>query len=123
MPRPCKNRRVRGQFNANYFKPAGILLSILEEVSLGIDELEAIRLADMEDMYQANAAEKMDVSRQTFGNILQSAHSKIADALINGKAIKVENDAPISYFEQKGKGLCGNAGRGRGNCRRGQHEE
>ena len=70
---------------------------MLEEVCLGIDELEAVRLSDLQEMYQADAAEKMEVSRQTFGNILKSVHAKIADALINGKAIRVESNAPVSY--------------------------
>lgn len=121
MPRPCKNRRVNGQFNATYFKPAGIPLRILEEVSIGIDELEAIRLADKEEMYQADAAEKMGVSRQTFGNIIKAAHKKIAEALITGKALKVEGVAPISYVEDllELPGQCQRPGRlGRGNCGR-----
>jgi len=55
-----------------------------------MDELEAVRLADLEKLYQEEAARKMSVSRQTFGNIIQSAHKKIADALLKGKALKIE---------------------------------
>ena len=55
-----------------------------------MDELEAIRLADLEGMYQEDAASRMSVSRQTFGNILTSAHKKIADCLVNSKALKIE---------------------------------
>ena len=62
----------------------------LEEVSLGMDEFEAIRLADLEGLYQEKAAEKMKISRQTFGNIINSAHKKIADALTKAKALKIE---------------------------------
>ena len=62
----------------------------LQEVCLDVCEVEAIRLADLEGMYQEDAAKEMEVSRQTFGNIINSAHKKIADALINGKAIKIE---------------------------------
>ncbi len=90
MPRPFKCRRVFFQPNFKYFKPAGIPLSMLEEVNLTLDEIEAIRLADLEGLYQEESAEKMGISRQTFGNILDSAHKKIADAIINGKAIKIE---------------------------------
>ncbi len=90
MPRPFKCRRIFFQPNCKYFKPSGIPLYILEEVNLNLDELEAIRLADLENLYQEEAAEKMGISRQTFGNILNSAHKKIADALINVKAIKIE---------------------------------
>jgi predicted DNA-binding protein (UPF0251 family) len=87
MPRPCKNRKIYGKFNADYFKPRGVPVSSLAEVILDVDELEALRLADLEEMYQNDAAEKMGVSRQTFGNIVKRARQKVADALINGKAL------------------------------------
>jgi predicted DNA-binding protein (UPF0251 family) len=74
----------------NYFKPRGIPLSLLEEVILTVDEFEAIRLADLEGFYQEQAAEKMNVSRQTFGRIIESAHRKVAEALVRGKALKIE---------------------------------
>ena len=90
MPRPCRCRRIRCNPDKNYFKPRGIPLDSLEEVNLALDELEAVRLADFEGLYQEDAAEKMDISRQTFGNIIKSAHKKIADALLNGKALKIE---------------------------------
>jgi uncharacterized protein len=64
--------------------------SQLTEVVLSIDELETIRLADFEGMYQEQAAVSMNISRQTFGRIIESAHKKIADVLINGKALKIE---------------------------------
>jgi len=63
---------------------------MLEEVDLTLDELEAVRLADLEGLYQEDAAVKMNVSRQTFGNIVTSAHKKIADALLNGKALHIK---------------------------------
>jgi predicted DNA-binding protein (UPF0251 family) len=63
---------------------------MLEEVVLLKDELEAIRLADLDEKYQQEAADNMNVSRQTFGNIIRSAHQKIADALVNGKALKIK---------------------------------
>jgi predicted DNA-binding protein (UPF0251 family) len=75
---------------SNYFKPRGIPLSVLEEVVLTVDEFEAIRLADLEGLYQEKAAEKMSVSRQTFGRIIDSAHKKVAGALVKGKALKIE---------------------------------
>ena len=65
-------------------------MDALEEVNLTLDELEAIRLADLRGLYQEDAAKKMNVSRQTFGNIINSAHKKIADALLNAKALKIE---------------------------------
>ena len=90
MPRPFRCRRVRCKPDANYFKPRGIPTDLLEEVNLTMDELEAIRLADLEGSYQEDAAKKMNVSRQTFGNIIVSAHKKIADVLVNSKALKIE---------------------------------
>jgi predicted DNA-binding protein (UPF0251 family) len=66
---------------------------MLEEVNLALDELEAIRLADFEGLYQEDAAEKMNISRQTFGNIINSAHKKIADVLLHAKALKIEGGA------------------------------
>ena len=90
MPRPCKCRRVCGNPAADYFKPRGIPVSGLQEVRLTLDEFEAIRLADIEGLYQEDAAKKMNVSRQTFGNIIEAAHKKIADVIVNGKALKIE---------------------------------
>jgi len=81
---------VRCAPNAYYFKPRGIPLRLLEEVILRLDELEAIRLADLAGLYQEQAAERMNVSRQTFGRIIESAHKKVADALVKGKALKIE---------------------------------
>lgn len=90
MVRPRLRRRVSGKFDITYFKPAGIRVCDLQCVYLTLDELEAIRLTDFEQLYQAQAAEEMKVSRQTLGNILKSARKKIAEALIQGKAIRIE---------------------------------
>ncbi len=89
MARPIKCRRISCTPAAGYFKPVGIPLRDLEEIVLGLDELEAMRLADLEGLYQADAAVRMGVSRQTIGNILNSAHRKLADALLNGKALRI----------------------------------
>jgi len=98
MPRPKCCRRVCGVPDKNYFKPRGIPAAALEEVVLSLDEFEAVRLADYGQMYQAEAAERMNISRQTFGRIIETAHKKIADALINGKALKIEG-GPVSFGE------------------------
>ena len=90
MPRPIKVRRISCNPEANYFKPRGIPVAELEEVVLSEDELEAIRLADLEGFYQEKAANEMNISRQTFGNIIRAAHKKIADVLMYGKALKIE---------------------------------
>lgn len=90
MPRPKCRRNICGMPDKNYFKPRGIPTVDLEEVKLTLDEFEAIRLADHEQLYQEEAAKKMNVSRQTFGRIIEAAHKKIADVLLNGKALKIE---------------------------------
>jgi len=89
MTRPCKCRRISGQPRSFLFKPCGVPFRELHETRLTLDELEAIRLADLQDLYQEEAAQRMGVSRQTFGNIIRSAHGKIADALVNAKSLKI----------------------------------
>jgi predicted DNA-binding protein (UPF0251 family) len=89
MTRPCVFRKVYETPRVSCFKPGGIPLSPLETVQLGLDELEAVRLADLEGLYQEEAAEKMGISRQTFGNIVAAARKKIAGALVNGKALTI----------------------------------
>ena len=90
MPRPLICRRVSGCPRSEYFKPAGIPLSGLEDVCVTRDELEALRLADLEGLYQTEAAAKMGVSRQTFGNIIEAARHKVADVLVNGRALRIQ---------------------------------
>ena len=90
MARPIKQRCINCVPVASYFKPAGIPLRELDEIVLAMDELEAMRLTDLEGLYQADAAERMGVSRQTIGNILNGVHRKIADALLNGKALRIQ---------------------------------
>lgn len=107
MPRPVNCRRVAYLPKADYFKPRGMPLSALEQVILTVDELEAIRLADFEGLYQADAAKKMNVSRQTLGRILLCAHKKIADALVNGKALKIEGGQFEMKFRNFGCRNCG----------------
>jgi predicted DNA-binding protein (UPF0251 family) len=88
--RPPRCRRVSSVPEATFFKPAGIPMSMLEEVSLSVDEAEAIRLKDLEGLEQEQGANKMGISRPTFQRILVSARQKVADALLNGKAIRIE---------------------------------
>lgn len=89
MPRPRICRRVFCEPNITYFKPAGIRLSNLDESILTVDEFEAVRLKDFESMEQSEAAEKMNISQPTFHRLLVEARKKIADAIVNGKAIKI----------------------------------
>jgi predicted DNA-binding protein (UPF0251 family) len=90
VSRPKKERCISCQPNALFFKPRGIPLVHLEEVNLSLDELEAIRLADYEGLYHEQAAEKMNISRPTFGRILNEARRKLAEVLVDGKALKIE---------------------------------
>ena len=90
MARPKRCRRIGSTPGSSYFKPRGIPLSALEEVVLSFDEFEAVRLADLEGLYQDKAAEKMGISRQTFGRIIEAAHHTVAEALVQGKALKIE---------------------------------
>lgn len=90
MVRPFKCRMISVVPGVTYFKPAGIPLRQLEEVQLTVDELEAIRLKDFENLEQAEGGRKMKVSRPTFQRVLSSARKKIADALLNGKALRIE---------------------------------
>jgi predicted DNA-binding protein (UPF0251 family) len=111
MPRPPCRRRVGMVPGATYYKPAGIPMRLLEEVVLGLDEVEALRLADLEGQYQEQGAEAMGVSRATFARIAASARRKVADALIHGKALRIDG-GPVETA----------AGAGGGNgCRRGRH--
>ncbi len=121
MPRPRQCRRVARLPQATYYKPRGIPLALLQCVDLTVDELEALRLADLEHLYQEEAARRMNVSRQTFGRILDAAHAKVADALVNGKALSIEGgpievtapEAPPSPERMRARPR-----RCRGRCRR-----
>lgn len=73
-----------------YFKPAGIPLRLLSEVRLAVEEMEAIRLKDLEGLEQEECAQKMSISRPTFHRVLKAARQKVADAFMNGKAIRIE---------------------------------
>jgi len=127
MPRPRQCRRVAQMPQATYYKPRGVPLRTLEQVALTVDELEAMRLADLEGLYQEAAAQQMNVSRQTFGRIVEAARKKVADALVNGKALSIEG-GPVEVAEQAGSKPCGRGRghghggpggmRGQGRCRR-----
>lgn len=90
MVRPRLCRRVRFNPDVTYFKPRGIPLVDLEEMILHVDEFEAVRLKDLEGLEQSQCAKKMNISQPTFNRLVLSARKKIADAIINGKAIKIE---------------------------------
>ncbi len=94
MARPPKQRCIACQPVAGYFKPRGIPLATLDEVTLALDEIEALRLADLESLRQDEIGQRMGVSRQTVSNLLARARRKVADALLNGKALHIEQNRP-----------------------------
>jgi predicted DNA-binding protein (UPF0251 family)/predicted Fe-Mo cluster-binding NifX family protein len=90
MPRPRFRRNISFLPSVTYFKPAGVRMAELEEVVIPHDEVEAIRLKDLLGLPQEEAAQQMKVSQPTFHRLLLSAHSKIADAVIHGRALRIE---------------------------------
>ena len=90
MPRPRRPRCIRFSPNVYFFKPQGIPLRMLEEVVLLPDELEALKLYEVDGLEQTQAAEKMKISQPTFARILASGQKKVAEAIIKGRAIKIE---------------------------------
>ncbi len=90
MPRPRRTRLVGCMPQAIYFKPAGVKMRQLNEVILSIEEFEAIRLKDFKSLSQEECAKKMGISQPTFHRLVLIARKKAADAIINGKALKIE---------------------------------
>lgn len=121
MPRPRKNRIIRGCPPAHIFKPAGVPARDLDNAILSHGEYEAIRLADLEGMSQEEGAKRMGISRATFGRILNSGHRSIADALVNGKTLVIEGGDYRVRDEQHPEkfipGRCRRGRRGRGQGR------
>ena len=118
MARPNNPRRVGFLPRAIRFKPVGVKAADLEEVVLGNDEMEAIRLKDLLGMPQAEAAKEMHISQPTFHRLVLTAHQKIADAFVNGKAVRIEGgnidldedfSQPCHWRKRwgcKAKGIC-----------------
>ncbi len=92
MPRPRLRRKIRFRAKANYFKPQGVPMRNLETIVLTYEELETLRLKNIENLDQNTAAQKMNTSQSTFQRILSSAYEKISKALINGWAIEIEKE-------------------------------
>ena len=115
MVRPKKKRFLRCSPGSYYFKPQGIPLRMLQEVVLQKDEFEAIKLHDCDNLNQIDAASKMNISQPTLSRLLKSARKKISDAIINGKAIKIQGGTykmvqPRGRGRMKGKFLAGPGG-------------
>jgi len=116
MPRPCCLRHIGFKPSAGFFKPAGVPACSLERVTLTLDEVEALRLADLNGLYHEQAAEQMKISRPTFSRIVEAARRKVADALIHGKALRLEGGAVRMKGETElpGRDGTGPLGPGRG---------
>ncbi|HAH30866.1 MAG TPA: hypothetical protein DCL44_00970 [Elusimicrobia bacterium] len=100
MARPFKCRKVVSEPRVYYFKPRAIPLYELEEITLQLDEFQAIKYAELDRKAQTAAAKGMRISRQTFGNILASARRKLADAVVNGKALKIQG-GPVKIMRRR----------------------
>ena len=90
MPRPKKNKMVSSPPLFSGFKPVGVRRDMLQEITLEIDEYEAIRLSDYEGLDHADAAAEMEISRSTFSRLIEKARKKVADFLIDGKMLHIE---------------------------------
>jgi len=118
MARPRRARRIRFMPDVTYFKPQGIMIRNLEITELTFDEIECVRLSEIKELSQVDAAKKMKIHQSTFQRSLARARKKIADALINGKAIKIQGGI---YKMPKGdktgpEGKGPKTGRGLGFC-------
>ncbi len=104
MPRPQCRRRIRGTPEATYYKPAGVPLRSLQTETLGLDEFEALRLADALGLDQTTAAAQMSVSQPTFNRILARARQKVAQALNDGSAIAIQTTGAQQSVGDKNTG-------------------
>ncbi len=110
MARPRRIRRIFFQPGVTYFKPAGVSMMHLQETVLSFDELEAIRLIDSERMEQSKAGKKMKISQSTLSRLLRDGRKKLAEAIVNGQAIKIQG-GNFKMVQPRGRGL--GMGRGR----------
>ncbi|MGB2581242.1 MAG: DUF134 domain-containing protein [Thermoplasmata archaeon] len=107
MPRPRRCRRVCCEPGYLMFKPQGIPTTDLHKIDLGLDELEAVRLADVLDLPQLEAAVQMDVSQPTYNRILKSAREKVAKAIVEGCALRIQKgdqNVAIRISSERGVG-------------------
>lgn len=110
MPRPFKPRRISAMPKYTYFKPTGIPMPLLDEIVLTVDEVEALRLKDIEKLEQNECADRMNVAQSTLQRILVSAREKLTRAIIEGKALRIHG-GPYSL---EGEFICPR-------CRRRRH--
>lgn len=110
--RPRKCRKVDFDPQVTIFKPSGIPMRLLDYVELELDEAEAIRLADYKELYHEEAGKKMGISRQTFSRLLNKAHKKVSDAIINGKCLIIKKNGSTMIKEhQEMPGKCLRSGK------------
>ncbi|MFW6047403.1 MAG: DUF134 domain-containing protein [Candidatus Woesearchaeota archaeon] len=112
MVRPRKIKTINYEPDVTYFKPRAVPLNQLKEVEITLDELETLRLSNLEKLSQADSADKMNVHQSTFQRTLARAREKVTDALVNGKAIKIRG-GEYKMPRRDGTGPLGQ-GRGRG---------
>ncbi|MHC4470076.1 MAG: DUF134 domain-containing protein [Planctomycetota bacterium] len=123
MARPTSTRRIARRLTGGLFKPQAIPMDRLELVTVTLDGLEALRLADLEGLYQEEAARRMGVSRATFARVLAQARRGVAEALVEGKALEfaggeVEHRSrrawpcPVHGGRRRGRGCRCRSGRG-----------
>jgi predicted DNA-binding protein (UPF0251 family) len=105
MPRPPHPRRIDQSLQPFGFKPIGRPIWQTQVVTLGLDGLEALRLADLEGLYQEAAAERMGVSRPTFARILATAHATVAQALVGGRTLVI-GEAPVIGVADRSLARC-----------------
>ena len=110
MPNKMKVRQVAFDPEVTYFKPRGVALSSLKEVNLSLDELEALRLVDLAGQEQTIAAKKMAISQSTLQRTLVRARKKVAQALVEGQAIKIKGGEVIMVGFGRGRGQGGGRG-------------
>ena len=123
MARPEKIRRVGCAAGERAFKPVGRPISYLEVQPLRLDELEALRLADLEGLYQEAAAERMGVSRPTFARILARARTAVARALIEERVLVVSEGPVVAASEVPLPCPVHGGGRRRGRGCRCRHQQ
>ena len=121
MARPHRGRWIGHNPDTTFFKPAGIPTSELRTTSILLDELEAMRLVDGEELKQTEAAERMGISQSTIARLLSSGRKKTALALAHGEALQLlKGEAPLNFHESP-EPPCGGGRRGHHSRRRGQN--
>ena len=98
MAKRKKYRKIGHLPNSFLFKPVGAKIKQIEEIFLTIDEFEALMLSEIYNLKQKEAAKRMWISQSTFNRIISSARKKIANAIINGKTIRIENSSKQKFF-------------------------